>query len=399
MAPPNLPWPVVVPIHGISWTALPLIIPMDGNPVGMDVNHLAGGIVNGDAFFYTSTSADYSGPSQFFGMRITRDGKCCRYVLADGGAAAFRQVWGKNCFQVGPNTFQVKGAGDGIMLVVIPNEFIDGGTVTVYGSPPPPSSPCGQGSLSGSYYDAAQNLVGYEYLVQFPLDAFSWVNICEVRPNGQPVVNGGYIGVSSGPLFNQTSQTLPPYVSNTYDTQTAAALRYSGGWSGYHTAGYANPFFLGAAKQTIVQGGGLLVCGGAGNNSTYVTTLGGYNFNGADAPTKYVVNYAQVLNGFSENQDLFLTNGNQGILDLFCRDFVAQLYTNAAISCAVIFKDGFVIALGEQTYQQWNGPLPVYTLSLDFVKYGLTFKPVVTKSSGQLVNFMRPVSPTGSFIT
>lgn len=397
MTLPITPWPKITKIV-TTVEQIGEVAPIKGYS-SMDYNAILGGVIDGDAFFYTDADDGFYNQHQLNSFRIKRDGSSCRYIRANSNGI-FDDMRGYNCFQIGTNTFIVGDAGGSLQRFTIPNTFINNGVIYVPNDLNLPPPPCGVGQFNEVVYDSINNLVAYVYINQFPENTFFWVSIYKLLPQGLVLQNSGYLGYNGDgitDIFNRATLELPPYVYPYYRTDQSS-LRYSGGWSAYCSLYDTGLWNIGAAKQSIIQGGNPLVCGGDGNNQTYSTITESFNFSYDRVPSDFNYFYS-FLNGYCENPNIFVSNATQAAFNVFCKDFFAQIFINVQLACIVILADGTFIGIGQSQDYEWYNPTPIYKGFIDFESYGLTFTPIVTQSQSQLINFSRPVSTNRSFIT
>jgi hypothetical protein len=398
----NLPAPKIVDIY-LELTKIGQT-PAFNSPRSPSISDMSGGIAYGDAIFYDSIEAGYYGEFGFVAYRVKRDGTCCAFQKENVQQNLFVLNPGYNNRQIGAATFITQGTSGTIQSFTIPDVFSPGGYFFVPNDTFNPPSPCGSGNLTNTYYDAQNNLVAYEFINAFPDDSFIYAAIYEFGAYSRDLLNGGFIGVfpSNVDGFNLSTLDLPDNV-NANVSNGPGSLRYQGGSLGYATTN-SSEFNVGATKISIVQGGAPLNCADS-NSQTYVTTTSAYNFliNESSPGFDFGVWNNRTVNGYCENTEIFITDAYYGKFGMFCKDFLAQVYIVGGIGlgCIVLFKDGTVLALAgnSETDGRWSDPIDIYTGFIDFQKYGLLPVAQVNYTPHPLINFCRPVSINGSFIT
>lgn len=416
MSLPNTPLPIIL-------SGIPVNLAQIGNTVTplpnvnrtMYASQLKGGFLYGDAFFWNNTLTQNAYYSQWGmqGIRVKKNGQSCMYMdfalLAAGGLQF--NGYGPNLFQIGPATFEMTGSGGGPLIqYTIADQFQNGATINVVSSAVNIPAPCGAGTLHSTFYASGQNLVAYEFVQPFEVNSNIYAAIYELTGNGQSVINSGFVGnVAPGQTcFDLTTLSLPPYVSDTYQTGAMLGnLSFQGGNSFYFSNGESNPYYLGATGLQIVQNNVPLVCNtNIPNGGTYVTTMNAFNWSSTQLTTvpawNNAISYGSNAYAFtSENPNIFVCSVDNGSsLMVFSPSFIVIFTLNATITSGVLYSDGTLIALGNAGVTGNQPGFAIYTAQLPLAEYGLITRPqVVTQGAICLTDYARPISPTGRFIT
>lgn len=416
MALPNTPLPPILGGLAINMVQIGTTVPpLPNTGRNCYASNLKGGFLYGDAFFYNNTLTQNAYYSQWGmqGFRIKKDGTNCMLMdfanLAAGGLQF--NPYGPNLFQIGPANFLMTGSGGGpIVQYNIADQFQNGSTINTPVSSESIPSPCGVGSLHSTFYSSSQNLVAYEFVQPFEVNSNIYASIYDIGPNGQSVVNSGYVGnVAPGQsCFDLTSQSLPPYISSTYQNGTSQGnLAFQGGNSFYFSGSFAVPYYLGATGLQIVQDNQPLVCNqNVPNAGTYVTTTNAFTWPNSllqtsSAWNKYWSDGSNSYNtSMSENPNIFvmpINNGNW--LMVFSQFFIVLFQLNVNIQTCVLFSDGTLIGLGSSSGVRGNEGFAIYKGEIPLSEYGLILPPkIYFEGQGTAnINYTRPISLRGAF--
>jgi hypothetical protein len=372
------------------------------------IGGLSGGIVGGDALFFSDmVLSTHAGVRQggFFALRIKKNGSWCYYRDIQQLSNSILDWAGNNCFQLGNANFSANN-----FQVTIPDAFSQGQMIVLNNTYKIPDPPCGTGTFHDSFFDPVKNKVIYRYINSFPDDYFNWVNVYDQTPNGQTFSVGGYLGVypqgSDG--FNRASLTLPPFVSPNYRTNGAGSLAYQMGTTYYNTISASGFWSIGGSRQKVIiadndQGEPLNCVTGNSNTFVYQEPLFNYDYSQSFPMKIGAGGNGNIGSCYCENPDIFMcySDGNNGLFgfQLFSNSFFAMINAaNIRPHYGVLFNDGTLIAMQAKTGGV-SGAVDIYTAQIDLTSYGITLKPVVENASKCLVNFTRPVSINGSFLT
>lgn len=373
--------------------------------------------VNGDAVFYSDIEQGSTiNPQGFYAVRVRpKVFAYAEYSYFPGGQSIGGNLGldAIGCRQIGPNALQVFAQSTGTyMQFNLPNQA-DYGHRTALNNVIPATPPiCGAGDLVNTFYSPSQGLAAYEFIVPFPDDYFDFASIYAINLNGQQLVNGGFIAnvPNSQNAFNQTSLKLPPEVfSGTTSVANQNAQNYSNGWNSYCTIEASTPWNIGAYETVIVQGGLPLQCNESiPNNLTYATTINGFNWTQAQlvAIPNFGLNLSPVTNpgtSYCEVPGIFIvstyvafpSNPWNGFI-VFTQGVLVQcaIAQNINLENIVIFADGTLIGLNN-TGTGWD----VYEGTFNLLEWNFYFPSFTFQAQSTLVNYARPISVNGSYLT
>jgi hypothetical protein len=393
-----------------------IIKPFNGG--GSFQGPIKGGVVNGDAVFFSDflIAGANALPHGVYAARIQPvTGVYGEYVYwppsrVRSGTTAINGI---GCQQVGPNTLQVFDNGtNSLVNINIPNQPNYGTRVYVGDSLPSIPSPCGVGTVLNTFYDASQGIVAYEFDQNFALDFFDYVSIYRITQNGESLINGGFIGVipQGGTGFNQTALSLPASVTaGTSVLNSINNINYQNGWGSYCTL-TGGSFDIGAYQTSVIQGGPPLNCNTTvANTKTFVTTKNQYNWNSSrlivlpnfvlrsgGAGTYLPTCYCEVPGIFVYGVNIGA--GNLPGMLVFANGVMVQVTFTGnpqAFYSIVMMSNGVLIGLADNGvggYDIYQGEFPLYQFNFLF--------PYLTFSSySTLVNYARPISVNGSYLT
>lgn len=407
----NSPTPPFIKINANIVPLCTVTYPFNkGNNVGP--GSFCGFIMYGDAFFITILENSTHSGWSFWGIRIKKDGTFCHFM--SDGAYNWRSNNGGdnlNLIQISDNTFiyDIDSSGNRV-VVTIPDVFEDQQVFRLSTSDFSILPPCGGTTFEKLFIIPNQNIIAYEYYVGYPLAADIFAAIyAKPYPNAPDynAVNVGFIAnsPSGSDAFDRTNATLPQNLSNRIELGSNFIGFQKGRY--YYTVqdqhGITN---IGGFEIQYVSNDVPLVCNElVSNYGTYITTRSVFNF-GSNQFTNYVPSsggwcFANSCNTYNPDYFMMATDFNYGGrgFNLFSRSFVCQIFLTPAYYPygGVLFDDGTFIVQTNSGYPEM--PYGFYTGKIDVSQFGLS--PIISDSGNHksLVNYSRPISPNGSFLT
>jgi hypothetical protein len=380
--------------------------------VGGAYDGLQAGIVNGRAFFYSNCDIEGNGPQGFWGCLIDKDsGDSCQFydqtMWNKGRITAFR---GSNLLQAG-DLFLI-GQSSGQNQYRLPNVFNNGSVFFIPNQAQSIIGPCGSGNPIATFYSPNQGLIAYEFAIPFGEASQIYASIYSLTPNGQSLINAGYIGSFENGTdgFNQTNLVIPVGVSGGHNVITdgfSAWLRGSATW--WANMSWTSPYHFGASQIQIVQNDIPLACGVV-NTGTFIQSINAFDFTQAQIPGMWNVSQSAYGSGYCEDPNMYMavyTNFFPGPPDgrgflLFSKYFVAQVITSTngaelQLIAIVLFNDGTIIGIGRAG--QLNNSAPIYRAQINREAYGFTMPPIIYEfgQGTANINYTRPISLRGAY--
>lgn len=366
----------------------------------------------GDMICFSSIYTSNGGYHGFQLVRIKKDGTWCVYTSSDVNQLPRFQT-GYNCRQIGPNTYTVNTTtgGGADYIITLPDMFVAGGNFRLSAPSTKPNAPCGVGGSSNVFYMPQQGIVAYEYTQALAGNTNYWASIYEGDLINLTLVNAGYIGNRTNPIdpFNRTQLSLPlPFSSLITGSGSLNNPSFMNGAYVYYGPATGGTKYFGAVQYVYNTNNVPLVCGGAGNAYTYISTTNQWQYDTASTRAVYgnlfPGDFGKRNLAYTEIPGLYMWTGCQfGSSPTRYGVFLMSALTCAFIELPLPIMVGYLFAdgtfLGAGYYAQPNIDISIYKFKLDL--YALGLLPLAQISAANypaLLNWSRPISLNGEFI-